>query len=242
MSNESNILDKLNESNILDKSNKSNESNESNELKFKKFKRALKDFGRMNMHYKAGRLLIAVDIASAYDEYEYMKTIDGDDYRLLMSDNRGELLGLFKMAHWDWAYINKTNKYNEHQLQTIRDIKDIIFGYDTCYFNSKMDEIGPNDTDRINSLNAARDEYRAMKLEERKSCIEQLKTESWEKANTYYMRKIKSLFPVKDEYIPDDFGVDIERLWEMKLDAFYGSTKDILEDLANLREYFNIYS
>jgi hypothetical protein len=66
----------------------------SNESNYSKFKIALKDFDRMNTNYKAGRLLVAVDIASAYDEY--MKTIDGE--WLLMSDNRGELLGLFKMA------------------------------------------------------------------------------------------------------------------------------------------------
>jgi hypothetical protein len=110
-------------------------SSASNESNYSKFKIALKDFDRMNTNYKAGRLLVAVDIASAYDEY--MKTIDGDDYRLLMSDNRGELLGLFKMAHWDWAYINKTIEYNERQLQTIRDIKDIIFPRLAGPFGSK---------------------------------------------------------------------------------------------------------
>jgi hypothetical protein len=60
-------------------------SNTSNESNYSKFKIALKDFDRMNTNYKEGRLLVAVDIASAYDEY--MKTIDGE--RLLMSDNRG---------------------------------------------------------------------------------------------------------------------------------------------------------
>jgi hypothetical protein len=193
---------------------------------------ALKDFDRMNTNYKAGRLLVAVDIASAYDEYEYMKTIDGDDYRLLMSDNRGELLGLFKMAHWDWAYINKTIEYNERQLQTIRDIKDIIFGYDTCYYDAKIAAIGPNDTDRINSLIAARDEYMAMKLEERKACIEELKTR--EHANAYYMCKIKSLFPVKDEYTSSDPEIDNDRLWAAKLNTFYSNTKNILEDLETV--------
>jgi hypothetical protein len=137
------------------------------------------------------------------------------------------------MAHWDWAYINKTIEYNERQLQTIRDIKDIIFGYDTCYYDGKIEAIGPNDTDRINSLIAARDEHMAMKLEERKSCIEKLKTR--EQANAYYMCKIKSLFPVKDD--SSDPGIDNDRLWVAKLITFYSNTKNILEDLETVYKY-----
>jgi len=200
-------------------------------------------FKLMQEHFKAGRLIEAVDIASSCDNSLVYKLFASGRHRDAIDVKDGELHfnTLYSMSYWDWKYINSRYDMNTiyaHYGKIIENIKDIIFGHNKIYYDAELNYLMDTDnTSAIESLKAAREEHQDMKAKKRMDNINYMKSEkTWDEANTILMSEVESCLPAR-EVKGDDR--DDKRLWLMKLETFYHNVQDILSNRKSLQHLYN---
>jgi len=208
------------------------------ELHNKQLDQTAEYFKLMQEHYKAGRLIEAVDIASSLDNFiVYELVVLGRIRDVRDADGEQHFNSLYKMSYWDWKYIKTMYPYmtSAKYDKTIENIKDIIFGHNNFYYDAKLNYlIDTDNTSAIESLKAAPEEHQAMKTQKRMDNINYMKSEkTWDEANTILMSEVESCLPVR-EVKGDD-----KRLWLMKLETFYHNVQNILSNRKSLLHLYN---